>query len=705
MTSSEIPKWVQLQQKTMIRWINSKLAVAKLNPDLPKNPQISQISNLNLDLQSGLVLIQITNQIIYETNGEFYITPIYLNPKFKIQKLENLIDYLKFIDLILKINIGNLISAQDIFDCNQKLVLGFIWSLFLFSINTIENSFTKVKKVLLDWLNNLNLEIDNFNLDWSVNSGNLLPIFITIFNHYNLNIHFDSLDDVLLYLQDDLKLPHLIDYDDFNEEFPDEKCIVPFVIELFKYFELNDEEDEKEGLTNECKPEEETNDINDQIERVHLETHDCDSIPDLQSNSSELSSLQGNSPISAKQSLLQPVTIERCQELDSNNSTAGSSTLKVTDLSPPTFTLSTPYSVTSTSSESTILLETFDDLVELIISTHKLKQDYESNALKFFDKVNTSIFQLTNLLVIEDSTGELNAIISSLDLSNIEPFLVAFHAIVKQLVEMAEMLDMYESYTLREKPQLFYSDFSQIVDHITNIDLNLEQLDLKYIPSMPMLQMDNIRTKISTLIDLDYEIIDHLKPVVEVLQTVDLNIIFEMLESATIKYKDDANKKLVVVKCLDDFDLLYSIIDKMDRYYEIFSISVQPENMDQLDEQISKKEVPSMYNLNSDKFQQFKTTLSKYNNNSKLSQFELVQLLKSFNVSQNIIKDFIDLIPTEDIDSINDSDFELNSSSASTSSISSSDDKIFDESANQTSSSKAYDLGSMIYKIENGFSI
>lgn len=711
MSSTELPKWVKLQEKTMIRWLNTKLSIAQINPHLPPLPQLSQITNLHLDLQSGLVLIQVTNQIVYETSGKFYATPLYVKPNFKIQKLENLIDFLKFIDLILKINIGNLISAQDIYDNNLKLVLGFIWSLFLFSVNNIESSFVKVKQVLLNWLSDMDLEIDNFNVNWSIDSGNLLLIFNTIFSYYNLDVEFDNIHEILVYLHDDLELPFLIDFDDFNQAFPDEKCIVPFVIELFKYFELNDDVSKEEKEQDEL----ETKKTGLKMDKVLAEEKCCGS-DILQSNSALYDLTTEVEPNLKKESEHDPsssianysAATSESQEIDCDTSgiTLTSFTPKSTDFSTETLIQSNPYSIDSTFSEESISFEKLDDLVELILLSYKLKHDYETHALNFFDKINAAVFQLTNLLVIEDSTSQLNLIVSSLKTSNLGNFLSKFNTIVNQLDEVIEMLSVYENYTLREKPQLFYSDFSSLTDYYNGIESNLNQIDLKYIPSLEVLSFDNIRKKISTLIDLDYEIIDHLKPFIENLQSIDLGKILEVLELATTKFKDNEDEKLKVMKFLDDFDRIFEIISRLERFYEVLSINIQPEDIHQLDEQISRKEIPQLFNLNSETFEQFKSTVLKDNN--QLSHFELIRALKSSNFSNLKIRDFIDIIPTKDVDIItsNDLDFELNSSSTCTSSISSTNSHVlFDENASQISPSNVYDWESLINRLENGFSI
>lgn len=680
----DVPKWVQQQEKTMIRWINSKLLLSESNPDLPFISIKYKITNLNLDLKSGLILIQITNQIISEINGNYFITPIYSNPKFEIQFLQNLIDYLKFVDLILNLNTSNLISGQDFINNNYKLILGFIWSLFLFSINSINSSFIIIKQILLNWLNILspNFKFINFNTNWSIklNNINLINLFNNIFNYYSLQSDFKNIIDILSYLHNQLHLPHLIDYDDFNTDSPDEKCIIPFVIELFKYFELFDDIDDIDDDIDE--------DLHPSIQSSNDFSEEIESHPDLSTlsiqSSDEFSDLLKTISNDSNHISSPPTDYSQSDRLISSSNNHSQSEL-------------------SNSSKSTIIVETYDELISLILSTYNLKQNYESNASNIVEKITESIFQLTNLLVVENSSSKFDSLIASLDCENIESLQQSLHTFLLQLDELNELLGKYENYILRVKPQLFYHDYSTLSDQFSHINLNLNQLHLKYIPESLNLNFETIRQKISTLIDSDYEIVDHLKPFIENLQTIDLNIVFQVLEAATVEYKDDLSKKDIVVSCLDDFDVLYSMIDKLDTYYELFLIQIQPENIEQLDDQILRIEIPNETKVNLEVYQRFKLSLAK--NTNKLTKLELNQLLKSLNLKEVTINNFIEIIPSENCISSSDSDFELTSSSASTNSITSHDDKLFDKTQPSSSTSKVYDVTRLFQMIENGFSI
>lgn len=282
------PDWVQLQQKTMIRWINQKIQNDTTTPTSSLNIP-NQINNLHSDLQDGLVLVRLVNQIIHEvsntpnhhliTSQLFYLTPLYPKPNFKLQKIENLNDFLKFIKLIFNINVST-VSSDNIFDGDLKLTLGLVWSLFLFSTSTSfltfsnsSPSFVEIKTIIINWINKIiskrNIQITNLNKDWSVEIHRPDHILSIILQHYNITLseeknRIQNLLGILKYGEQTLKIPHLIDIDDFRLLVPDEKCIVTYLIEWFKIFEI-----EKSYQT---KPRQlyEYNKFNDLIELINI---------------------------------------------------------------------------------------------------------------------------------------------------------------------------------------------------------------------------------------------------------------------------------------------------------------------------------------------------------------------------------------------------------------------------------------------------
>lgn len=237
--------WVDSQHKTMLRWVNCKL-------DL-------HLTDLTQDLDDGLVLILLINEINSENPSVPLLTPVYSKPVFAIQKIENLNDFLNFCQLVLNIQICS-ISGENIIDGNLKLILGLIWSLFIYStsktlvLKAQSSSFMEIKSILLNWCNNVIdkrvLSIQNFNKDWSLQINRPDLIFGAIIDYYfgSALVSYDELKNgkkvenlmkVLSIAHDSLHLARLVDVGDFNCLVPDEKVVIFHILEWFKFFEVN----------------------------------------------------------------------------------------------------------------------------------------------------------------------------------------------------------------------------------------------------------------------------------------------------------------------------------------------------------------------------------------------------------------------------------------------------------------------------------
>ncbi|RCK67871.1 Filamin-A [Candida viswanathii] len=253
MYQQQVSPWEILQETTMVKWVNTKLIEDTISPQTPTSTYSNipeTINNLTDDLQDSLVLTKLVNRIIYEItlnpdhpmNAQksklYYLTPIYKKPTFKLQKLENLLDLLKFLNLILGINVVS-ISPENIFDGDLKLSLGLVWSLFIFNASSCfpgNPSYMTIKTILLKWLNGIlkDKTIKNFSKDWAVEPE------VTI---YEIVSHYDplapagmDLPALMNYLEDSIALPKFIDPEDF--QYTDEKCIIVYLIELYKIFEI-----------------------------------------------------------------------------------------------------------------------------------------------------------------------------------------------------------------------------------------------------------------------------------------------------------------------------------------------------------------------------------------------------------------------------------------------------------------------------------
>lgn len=258
------PDWVDSQHKTMLRWVNCKLNL--------------HLTDLTQDLKDGLVLILLINEINRENPLVPLLTPVYTKPSFAIQKIENLNDFLNFCQLVLNIQICS-ISGDNIMDGNLKLILGLIWSLFIYStsktlvLKAQSSSFVEIKSILVNWCNNVIdkrvLQILNFNKDWSLQINRPDLIFGAIIDYYYAGalVNYDELKNgkkvenltkVLSIAHDTLHIAKLVDVEDFNCLVPDEKVVIFYILEWFKFFEVD-----KNHLTVESQVSAETTDLSE----------------------------------------------------------------------------------------------------------------------------------------------------------------------------------------------------------------------------------------------------------------------------------------------------------------------------------------------------------------------------------------------------------------------------------------------------------
>jgi hypothetical protein len=178
----------------------------------------------------------------------------------------------------------------------------------------------------------------------------------------------------------------------------------------------------------------------------------------------------------------------------------------------------------------------------------------------------------------------------------------------------------------------------------------------------------------------------------------------EVFDKAMMHVENDQSTKQVITQSMGEIDSLIVISNKLEVYHKIFKLNVQPQDIHQLLEskpQVQKTE----YDLYEKSYEQFKTFLGK----SEVNYNELKELFDSMELSQDIQNDFIRMIPINNYPLQNDSDFELDTSFASSCSISIYAEFTFDSYINgpgdKFQSNKLYDLDGLIAKINNGFCV
>jgi actinin alpha len=224
----ETPAWVKQQKRTFTAWVNSKLAERKMSlPD-----------DVDKSFHDGLHLIALT-----EVLTKAPIAKYDKKPKMRIQFVSNcscaiqvLVKHSKKLD----------ISAENFVDQNEKLILGFIWQLF---ITFVQQEGGAVDD-LLEWVQGRvngnsrypGVNVTNFSGSWkdgeaiSALMDSFNPSFVDFSKIDHANAHGNwvkSLDTAEEYLD----VPKLLDADDMVGDDIDEKSTRMYLTLLRKAYE------------------------------------------------------------------------------------------------------------------------------------------------------------------------------------------------------------------------------------------------------------------------------------------------------------------------------------------------------------------------------------------------------------------------------------------------------------------------------------
>ncbi|XP_067680907.1 spectrin beta chain-like isoform X4 [Haliotis asinina] len=223
-----------VQKKTFQKWVNSHLVRTG-----------NRISDLYVDLRDGKMLMKLLEVL----SGERLPRPT--KGKMRIHCLENVDKALTFLHEQ-RVHLENM-GAHDIVDGSSRLTLGLIWTIILrfqiqdITIEETDNSETKsAKDALLLWCQMKtagypNVNVRNFTTSWK--DG--LAFNAIIHKHRPDLIQYDklqksnamhNLDNAFTVAEDKLGLTRLLDPEDVNVEYPDEKSIITYVVTYYHYF-------------------------------------------------------------------------------------------------------------------------------------------------------------------------------------------------------------------------------------------------------------------------------------------------------------------------------------------------------------------------------------------------------------------------------------------------------------------------------------
>ncbi|XP_063724360.1 spectrin beta chain, non-erythrocytic 1-like isoform X2 [Symsagittifera roscoffensis] len=224
-----------VQKKTFTKWVNSHLAHMS-----------TRANDLFIDLQDGRLLIKLL-QIL---SGEQLPKPT--RGRMRIHCLENVDKALTFLSQK-RVHLENL-GAQDIVDGSPRLTLGLIWTIILrfqiqdIQIETESQDTISAKEALLLWCQLKTagypgVSVRNFTTSWRDGLA-----FSALLNKHRDDIAFprehprekEEMDKCLAKAfkeaEQKLGIQRLLDPEDVNVEYPDEKSIITYVVTLYHYF-------------------------------------------------------------------------------------------------------------------------------------------------------------------------------------------------------------------------------------------------------------------------------------------------------------------------------------------------------------------------------------------------------------------------------------------------------------------------------------
>ncbi|RYP28733.1 hypothetical protein DL767_007076 [Monosporascus sp. MG133] len=223
-------RWINVQEKTFTKWLNTKIAQRKL-----------MVKDLVKDLSDGVILIHLLECLSQESLGRYAA-----KPKLRVQKFENANTALDFVKSrgIQMTNIG----AEDVVDGNRKIILGLIWTLILrFTISDINEEGMTAKEGLLLWCQRKTacydeVDVRDFSSSW--NDGLAFCALLDI--HRPDLIDFDALDKsdhrgnmqlAFDIAHKEIGIPDLLDVEDVCDVAkPDERSLMTYIAYWFHAF-------------------------------------------------------------------------------------------------------------------------------------------------------------------------------------------------------------------------------------------------------------------------------------------------------------------------------------------------------------------------------------------------------------------------------------------------------------------------------------
>jgi len=225
--------WEVIQKKTFTKWVNNHL--------VRRHGANAAVKDIQNDLQDGIAIMRLINAL--------YDLPMRkhnANPKLRVHLIENVNQAL---NMVHEAGVKTVfLSAENIVDCELKMVLGMIWTIILhYQIQGISVEELNAKEGLLLWCKKKtagyrDVQVDNFHLSFQDGLAFCALIHkhrpdLLDFNSLKKDNKAENLNLAFEIAETKLGIPRLLEVDDMiNVPRPDERSVMTYVSEYFHYF-------------------------------------------------------------------------------------------------------------------------------------------------------------------------------------------------------------------------------------------------------------------------------------------------------------------------------------------------------------------------------------------------------------------------------------------------------------------------------------
>lgn len=240
-------KWEAVQIKTFTKWCNNHLK--------REFGTSSQLEKMLEDFRDGILLMKLA-VALYKDNDKNPEQALRGMPKLKARELKatskigQVQNCNRALAMLKKAGVKLVVSAENVVDSDKPLILGMVWMIILdYASRGFGGSSAEVKRALLAWVNKQTdgyervnpPGVKNFSSNWR--SG--LAWCALIDRHRPGLIDYEeclkqtnaeNLELAFSVAEEQCGIPRLLDVEDVDQEHPDDKSVLTYVMEYFLAF-------------------------------------------------------------------------------------------------------------------------------------------------------------------------------------------------------------------------------------------------------------------------------------------------------------------------------------------------------------------------------------------------------------------------------------------------------------------------------------